>query len=289
MFRHHVLRQILLVSLLLFVVLTASACYKNAGDDVQPTSNRVDLQDLQPTALPTITTPTDLPQANSLITPSITLKPTITPAEQQPTQPVALPTAAATLNSEQAPNALNTPTPLLTSQPNSLAITTPGMSDVQPTPTPMPTLDPALRPTASPVPPEANPCLYVIQPNDTLYSIAQDKEVTLADLVAVNTSALPSGEYTILQLGMQLTIPGCVFGPTPTATTGSASPATPGDQPPVIPGGTTPTQHTVQSGETIFSIARLYNVDPDEIIALNNLANPNLIKPGDVLQIPPAQ
>jgi len=288
MVKHRALRQMLSVSVLLFVALTASACYKDAGENVQPTSNRVDLQDLQPTTPPPSPTPTDVIPPDSLITPSITLKPTITPAELQPTQPVALPTATPSSTAHQ-PAGLATPTPLITSQPAGLAITTPGMSDAQPSPTPMPTLDPTYQPTPTPLPPEANPCLYIIQPNDTLYSIAREKEVTLADLIAANTAVLPSGEYTILQLGMQLTIPGCVFGPAATPGTGTTVPATPGVQPqPTTPGGI-PTQHIVQAGETIFSIGRKYNVDPNQIIALNNLANPNLIKPGDVLLLPQPQ
>jgi len=48
----------------------------------------------------------------------------------------------------------------------------------------------------------------------------------------------------------------------------------------------TPTIHVVQPGETINAIARQYNLSVANIVARNNLANPNLIKAGDTLIIP---
>ncbi len=48
----------------------------------------------------------------------------------------------------------------------------------------------------------------------------------------------------------------------------------------------TPTIHAVQPGETINAIARQYNVGVADIVARNNLTNPNLIKAGDILIIP---
>ncbi len=44
--------------------------------------------------------------------------------------------------------------------------------------------------------------------------------------------------------------------------------------------------HTVQRGETLTRIARLYGVSVQSIITRNNLANPNRILPGQVLVIP---
>lgn len=46
--------------------------------------------------------------------------------------------------------------------------------------------------------------------------------------------------------------------------------------------------HVVQSGETIFCIARAYGVDPWAIAAHNGITNPNLIHPGQTLAIPDA-
>ncbi len=48
----------------------------------------------------------------------------------------------------------------------------------------------------------------------------------------------------------------------------------------------TPASHTVQAGETLFSIARLYNITPEELAVANNLANVNQLDVGQVLVIP---
>lgn len=45
-------------------------------------------------------------------------------------------------------------------------------------------------------------------------------------------------------------------------------------------------EYTVQPGDWIFKIARDFNVDPQEIIDLNNLSNPASLSPGMVLKIP---
>src|SRR5690554_4922344 len=45
--RSHSTTRFALVLALALLTLSASACYKNAGENVQPTSNRVDLSDLQ--------------------------------------------------------------------------------------------------------------------------------------------------------------------------------------------------------------------------------------------------
>ncbi|MGD8554677.1 MAG: LysM domain-containing protein [Anaerolineales bacterium] len=46
------------------------------------------------------------------------------------------------------------------------------------------------------------------------------------------------------------------------------------------------TEHTVKRGEWVYSIARLYDVDPEAIIELNGLVAPYTVVPGQVLQIP---
>jgi LysM repeat protein len=46
--------------------------------------------------------------------------------------------------------------------------------------------------------------------------------------------------------------------------------------------------HTVQYGETLFSIGRIYGVYPYSIAEANGLPNPNCIYAGQVLYIPPS-
>jgi LysM repeat protein len=66
--------------------------------------------------------------------------------------------------------------------------------------------------------------------------------------------------------------------PVPTAVPPAAQPTTP------APG--TPIVHTVKPGETLFSIGRLYNVNPYAIAAANNIPYPYIIYPGQQLTIP---
>lgn len=52
------------------------------------------------------------------------------------------------------------------------------------------------------------------------------------------------------------------------------------------PFGTTDIEYTVQPGDTLYGIARKYHVTPGEIARANQIANPNLIYPGQRLSIP---
>jgi LysM repeat protein len=44
--------------------------------------------------------------------------------------------------------------------------------------------------------------------------------------------------------------------------------------------------HTVKAGETLGSISQFYNVSLDDIVQMNNLANPNILQVGQQLTIP---
>ncbi len=58
---------------------------------------------------------------------------------------------------------------------------------------------------------------------------------------------------------------------------------------PPADGGDGSCYHTVQYGETLFSIGRLYGVNPYQIARVNGLQNPNYIYAGQVLYIPSGQ
>jgi nucleoid-associated protein YgaU len=44
--------------------------------------------------------------------------------------------------------------------------------------------------------------------------------------------------------------------------------------------------YTIQSGDTLSAIARKFGVTVDALVQANNIANPSLIKPGQILKIP---
>ena len=47
-----------------------------------------------------------------------------------------------------------------------------------------------------------------------------------------------------------------------------------------------PVNYTVEEGNTVWAIANFFGIEPEEIIKLNNLTEPELIYPGQVLRIP---
>jgi LysM repeat protein len=70
----------------------------------------------------------------------------------------------------------------------------------------------------------------------------------------------------------------------------AAQSGVPTEQPRRTPGAPTPEptpiEHLVSRGEFLSYIAGLYCTTVDEILALNEIQNPNRIQPGDVLVIP---
>lgn len=121
------------------------------------------------------------------------------------------------------------------------------------------------------MPPEQGGGTYVVQPGDTLTSIAQRFGTTVAELVALNNIPNPDLIYVgqVLQL--------------PDGTPGDPPPPTPPPPTPPPPSGGT---YVVQAGDTLTGIAARFGTTVAELVALNNISNPNLIYVGQVLQIP---
>lgn len=274
------------------LALTASACYKDAGEDLQPTSRQVNLTDLTPTTpAPPAATGTPLETAQPQETATRTLVPTTTPADAVAEPPSPTPGMDQDTPVPSVPQATPqsfmpgiTPATLASPTPG-VAITTPDMSDILASPSFTPTIDPSRQPvTPTALVAVQDECIHIVRPGDTLYSIARDQQVELNALVAANPQLLGGNPNTVLQIGWQLRLPGCeTETPTPAATA-EATAAVAGST-----GGTGgQTVHIVKPGEGIYSIARLYGIDPQALIAANNLTNPNLIYPGDQLIIPAA-
>jgi LysM repeat protein len=114
-----------------------------------------------------------------------------------------------------------------------------------------------------------------------------------ADTPTTDVAATPTLPAVIVTLDLGAATPGAPVAPQPQATPGELVPTRESPQP--TPQPTTPSQattstnpgtHTVKTGETLFSIGRLYNVNPYAIAAANNIPYPYIIYPGQQLIIP---
>ncbi len=113
-------------------------------------------------------------------------------------------------------------------------------------------------------PPVTGVSQCVVESGDTLYGIATQFGVVLGDLIAVNPGINPDLIYP----GQVLNLPG-------------------GGGPASLPGAVS--QCVVEPGDTLAGIAAQFGVDLGELVALNGLADPNLIFPGQVLALPAKQ
>lgn len=102
---------------------------------------------------------------------------------------------------------------------------------------------------------------HVVQPGETLYGIAQ-KYGADANAIAEANNVTNRNQ---LRVGQKLIIPGVTVRDA-AAALGRV--------------------HTVQSGESLTAIAQLYGVSAEEIIAFNNISNPDAIYVGQELVIP---
>jgi LysM repeat protein len=114
-------------------------------------------------------------------------------------------------------------------------------------------------PTRTPPAPRPTRTIYVVQPGDTLYSIARRFGTTVWAIARANHIVNPH----LIYVGQRLVIRG-------------GSPTTP----PCM------RRHIVRYGETLTSIARRYGTTVWRLARINNLANPNVIYAGQRLIVP---
>lgn len=157
-----------------------------------------------------------------------------------------------------------------TALPAFLASDTPTSTDT-PTPAP-PTLTPTITDTPLPseTPTPAGPLTYIVEPGDTLSSIADQFGVDILLLISVNNITDPGA----INAGEELIIPqeGDVL---PTTT---ALPQT------LVPGSRI--EYRVQPGDTLESIASEYNSSIEQIAQLNSINVTDVLFVGRVLIVP---
>jgi LysM repeat protein len=106
---------------------------------------------------------------------------------------------------------------------------------------------------------------HLVGKGDTIYSISRLYQVSPDELMKANGINDPSK----LQLGKLLKIPPSVFVKTP---------------------GTAPVQnytdYIVNKGDTLFGIAKNYNISLQTLLDINKFNSNHVIKPGDIIKLP---
>lgn len=102
--------------------------------------------------------------------------------------------------------------------------------------------------------------IHIVQAGETLYAIAARYGATVEAIMQANGLA----DRSLIRVGQQLVIPGA----TPAGT---------------VPGGE---EHVIQPGETLYAIAARYGLTAPELARANGIANPALVRPGQLLAIP---
>lgn len=105
-------------------------------------------------------------------------------------------------------------------------------------------------------PPATRP--YIIRQGDTLYGLARRFGTTVEGIVQANTGIDPNN----LQIGQRVCIPVST---------------------PVCPEGN---PYTVRSGDSLYRIARFFNISLDDLVEANPMIDPANIVPGQVICIP---
>lgn len=110
-----------------------------------------------------------------------------------------------------------------------------------------------------PIPECPNGFLYIIQPGDTFYKLAQRFGVSVDAIIAANPGVNPNN----LQIGQRICIP---IRPIPEC-----------------PGGF---PYIIRAGDTFYKLAQRFGVSVNDIIAANPGVNPNNLQIGQRVCIP---
>ncbi|MCA0453096.1 MAG: LysM peptidoglycan-binding domain-containing protein [Chloroflexi bacterium] len=126
------------------------------------------------------------------------------------------------------------------------------------------------------------PATHVVQPGETLKSIASRYNVSVEDLAALNNLVDIDTIYVGQVLNL-IVVP--TTEPVPTATTEATMVASVPDAP-IENTESAPFLYTVQGGDTLFRIATRFGLTVNDLARANNVSDPTLIYSGQQLIIP---
>ena len=117
---------------------------------------------------------------------------------------------------------------------------------------------------------------------ESLYALARRYNVKTDQIQAANpqlTGGLPLGQIVLVPRGAARS----------SAATTAAKPSTTRDTGPAGSSAATPARHTVAKGETLFGIARRFNLAPTELIRINRLPAGGSVRVGQELLLTEAE
>ncbi len=279
------------------IMLAATACYQNIGDEENPNAVSMGFTET-PTPEPT---PTETPTPE----PTFDLIPEETEAveEAQSAQDLLM-------SDTGGPFPTETPTPIVVAQQDNFSLTATvfvlsvtqtqeasltqtaialGLGATEtPFVTPFPTGSGVFPTNTSqaPIAPPGSVCIHDVQVGDNLFRLSLRYGVSVNQLAAANGIT----NIQLIFVGQDITIPGCgttgVYPPPTAQPTGGLG--TGGFGTPEFPSQSVGicSQHVVQQGETLFQLSLRYGVSVNSIAAANGISNINVITMTDVLQIP---
>ncbi len=153
-------------------------------------------------------------------------------------------------------------------------------------PAPKPVAPAAAKPASAPKPQavqasaKAAPAAgkHTIQAGDTLASVARQHGVSLAAMREANGHL---ADHNLLKAGQTLNVP----GKAPAAVAAAKPAPKPAAQTAAKPAPSA-IAYKVQPGDTMWSIARQFNIAPGDLLARNNMTRESTLKAGDTIRIP---
>ncbi len=146
-----------------------------------------------------------------------------------------------------------------------------------------PKSSPAPSSAGKPAPLAASGASYAVQRGDTIYAISRRFGVSGSDLLAANSLSDPGK----LRVGMKLAIPGKAGAPEKVKAESKSKPVLAVKQTAAnAPKKTGKSQnYKVGKGDTVWAIAKKFNVEPQSLMAWNNLKNASSLRAGANLKI----